>query len=162
MAKQCLMWTCLPNGLTEDGRVLRVSVLLSPRLHLDPDVDKPVLASFPEWLDWRTTLAEAKFNFSFDGNSPVPTGMDAPAGPARVDPSLGLPDSAVWKALFRPELRVEGYRLNNALLDSQVLSTAPATSAGWCAICIPGWRINPEISFRRSPSYWPIRYGKRP
>ena len=32
MAKQTLVWTCLPNGLTEDGRGLRVSVLLSPRL----------------------------------------------------------------------------------------------------------------------------------
>lgn len=130
MAKQSLMWTCLPNGITEDGRSLRVSVLLSPRLHLDPDVDKPVLASFPEWLDWPTALAGAKFNFSFDSNPPIPTGIGASTGPARMDPSLGLPDSAVWKALFRPDLWVEGYRLNNALLDSQVLSYSTSDISG--------------------------------
>lgn len=47
-----------------------------------------------------------------------------------MDPSLGLPDSAVWKALFRPDLPVEGYRLNNALLDSQVLSYSTSDISG--------------------------------
>jgi hypothetical protein len=126
MAKQSLMWTCLPSGLTEDGRALRVSVLLSPRLYLEPNTDKPVLSSFPEWLDWPARIATARFDFSFlsaaSALATVSARIGTHAGPARVDPSLGLPDSTVWKALFRPDLRVEGYRLNRDLLDSHVLS----------------------------------------
>ena len=39
MARQSLMWTTLPNGLTPDRDGVRVSVMLSPRLDpLGPDV----------------------------------------------------------------------------------------------------------------------------
>ena len=43
MAKQSILWTALPNGYSEDGRSLRISLLVSPRL--EPDFD-PQLAEF--------------------------------------------------------------------------------------------------------------------
>ena len=57
MAKQSLIWTALPNGYSDDGASLRVSVLLSPRL--DAEADAEVLKSFfPDWEDWPKTLEE--------------------------------------------------------------------------------------------------------
>ena len=41
MAKQTILWTALPNGYSDDGRSLRVSLLVSPRL--EPDFDPPDL-----------------------------------------------------------------------------------------------------------------------
>jgi hypothetical protein len=120
MAKQNFVWTCLPNGLTEDGRGLRVSVLLSPRL--DAEGDPQELSSFREWLDWPATLAEATFLFYVDGALVGKSAVGEAGGASQHDPSVGTPDSAVWQALFRKDLYVEGYQLNTDVLDSEVLS----------------------------------------
>ena len=44
MAKQTTLWTALPNGYSDDGRSLRVSLLVSPRL--EPDFE-PHLEKLP-------------------------------------------------------------------------------------------------------------------
>ncbi len=105
MATQSLLWTAVPNGLTEDGTGLRVSVVLSPRL--DPAGDPPALATFREWLDWPATLAQAKFELRYGAASAGVT-MSQTAGPDRVDDTVGLPDSAAWTALFHEDLPVRG------------------------------------------------------
>src|SRR5690606_40642869 len=48
-----------PNGLTPDGRGLRLSVLVSPRL--DPESATPALSSFPAFERWPDTLRAARY-----------------------------------------------------------------------------------------------------
>ena len=70
MAKQTLMWTALPNGFTEDGLGLRVSLLLSPRL--DPEAGEAMLKTFfPDFRDWPALLAreDTVFTVSYGGES---------------------------------------------------------------------------------------------
>lgn len=110
MAKQSFIWTCLPNGVTGDGRGLRVSVLMSPRL--DAETDRPMLATFREWLDWPATLGSATVTLVADG-------QDIDRRRVSVE---SQPDSDVWRALFRPDIWVEGYRLNTQVLKSEILS----------------------------------------
>jgi hypothetical protein len=106
MATQSLLWTALPNGYGPDGR-LRVSVLLSPRLHAGSD--PPALASFaPDWADWPATLKQATVEVRC-GAASVSIPLAQTTGPSHVDSTLGVPDSAAWKALFTPGLFVEGF-----------------------------------------------------
>jgi hypothetical protein len=103
MASQSLAWMALPNGLTQDGTGIRVSVMLVPRLN--PEGDQPQLESFPEWLDWPATLANATFEVAYGGvTASVPSGQTV--GADRVDDTIGLADSTVWKALFGRHLLV--------------------------------------------------------
>ena len=68
MAKQSFIWTALPNGFTSDGKSLRVSGLLSPRL--DPQADPQKLESFyPDWKDWPATLSGATFEITYGSTS---------------------------------------------------------------------------------------------
>ncbi|MFO0887940.1 MAG: hypothetical protein U0790_02215 [Isosphaeraceae bacterium] len=111
MARQTLMWTTLPNGLTEDRRSLRVSVFLSPRLHAEGD--PPELASFfPDWEDWPATLRRATFKVSYGGSS-VAVPATQRVGPSFVDTSVGEADSTVWKSLFHRGLLVRGYEFKD-------------------------------------------------
>ena len=98
-ANQSLLWTALPNGLTEDGG-LRVSVMLVPRL--DPGDDQPYLSSFPEWLDWPATLEQATFHVTYgaaDGFGP-----GGPSGRRRSH-GLQLAGSCRLVGLDRPVRR---------------------------------------------------------
>jgi hypothetical protein len=107
MAKQSLIWTALPNGYSEDGASLRVSVLLSPRL--DAQADPQELKSFfPDWEDWPQTLSTARITVVC-GGAPVEIPLTQLTGKHRVDTTLGAPDSAAWKALFRSDLFVQGF-----------------------------------------------------
>ncbi len=104
MATQSLLWTTLPNGLTDDGDGILVSVVLAPRL--DPQGDPPQLSTFaPDWLDWPATLAQATFEIDY-GGATVAVPMTQFAGPSRVDQRVGTPDSAAWTALFGNDLLV--------------------------------------------------------
>jgi hypothetical protein len=111
MARQSLIWTTLPNGLTPDGRGVRISVLLSPRL--DAEGDPQQLSSFfPDWEDWPATLAQATFEIDYGGVAvAIPAAQTI--GPNRVDTSLGAADSIVWKALFPGHLFVRGFTFND-------------------------------------------------
>src|SRR4051794_22003006 len=96
MGKQTLLWTTLPNGYSEDGRSLRLSLLVSPRL--EPDGD-PRLQTFPDFVDWPATLRRAKFVLHFGGDEVSVAGNDF-AGPIRIADGLGVADSQVWTTLF--------------------------------------------------------------
>ena len=119
MARQSLVWTTLPNGYSTDGKSLRVSVLLSPRL--DPQADPSRLDSFfPDWEDWPQTLAKANFSVSCNGATVTVLG-DGTGTVNRLDDQLGLADSATWRALFTPNLFVRGYAFTD-LSDRTVLT----------------------------------------
>jgi hypothetical protein len=118
MAQQSLLWTALPNGFTDDG--LRISVLLSPRL--EPQGLPPQLSTFfPDWEDWPATLAQAKFKISYGGSPAVTIGATQATGANRVDDTLGVGDSACWKALFVDTLPVNDYQYQD-LVNHHVLS----------------------------------------
>ncbi len=125
MAKQALLWTALPNGYSKDHRDLRVSLLLSPRL--DAEGDTQLLSTFPDFIDWPATLAESRFDIRYGAQTVSFIGLETEAD-TRIDDSLGLPDSGIWKALFPdPEkVFVEGYKFRD-LSTNQVLSFPAAT-----------------------------------
>jgi hypothetical protein len=118
MARQSLVWTALPNGYTLDGQWLRLSVLLSPRLH--PEADPSRLDSFPEWEDWPKALSQAQFAVSC-GAGQVTVAGDGSGAKSRLDDRLGLADSATWRALFKPELLVRDHAFDD-LSGRQVIS----------------------------------------
>lgn len=119
MATQSLIWTALPNGLTSDGASLRVSVLLSPRLHAGVDPQK-LQSFFPDWQDWPSTLAKGTVDVRH-GAAMVSVPLSQTLGPNRVDTTLGSPTSADWFALFPPDLFVEGFTFRD-LTQHTVLS----------------------------------------
>lgn len=126
MARQSFMWTALPNGYTGDGSSLRLSLLLSPRL--DPEADpKRLQTFFPDWQDWPTTLQQARLEITYNGVT-VPLQASDTAGTSRVDDSLGLPDSAVWQAIFDAERFVRPYAFKD-LSDNRILSYDSAVLA---------------------------------
>ena len=118
MAKQSLLWTTLPNGYTDDGKSLRISVLLTPRL--DAETSSQELASFPDFVDWPDTLAAAKFTIHFGTNSLAILGSTL-SGPNRIDDRLAFADSSFWTALFPDKTFVKGYAFKD-LSTHSVLS----------------------------------------
>jgi hypothetical protein len=108
MAKQTLNWTALPNGYdTVDRRLLRLSVLVSPRL--EPDGGNSPLDQFPDFVDWPATLAESTFVITYGAGPPVKISGGDTTGPTRVDDRMSLADSDVWRALFPTDTPVVGY-----------------------------------------------------
>ena len=96
MARQSLVWTALPNGYTPDRTGLRVSVMLSPRLDAEDPLGQSRKLSefFPDWEDWPKTLADARFEVTYGGQTrSIPA--TATAGPDRIDDTVGVADSAV-------------------------------------------------------------------
>ena len=91
MAKQSILWTALPNGYSDDGLSLRVSLLISPRL--EPDFN-PQLEGFADFVDWPATLARSRFLLHFDGQPPVSVGGQDFVSPTRIDDRLGRPEFA--------------------------------------------------------------------
>jgi hypothetical protein len=121
MTQQTLIWTALPNGYTTDGKSLRMSVMLSPRLVLNPATEQPVLSTFfPDWEDWPSVLKTASFKVTINGKS-ISFKYTATTGISRVDDELGFVDSSVWKALFNRELPVRPYAYND-LSSNTILS----------------------------------------
>ncbi len=125
MAKQSLIWTTLPNGCTQDGRHLRISILLSPRL--DPQSDPQELDSFPDFWDWPHTLAAATFTVRWQSGSVAMTGLSA-SGPVTIDSKFGTPDSGVWGTVFSRSTFVRGFEFQN-MEDKTVLSYSTTSIA---------------------------------
>ncbi len=122
MARQSFIWTALPNGYTADGIALRVSAMLAPRLDPQHPLGEPQSLDtfFPDWEDWPATLATARFDVSFGGQT-VSVAATATTGANRVDDRYGLPASAVWKALFTSRLLVQSFEFTD-LSSKQILS----------------------------------------
>ena len=115
MAKQTLLWTALPNGFTEDGQSLRVSLLLSPRLV--PDKNPGELSQFADFVDWPATLRQSRFTLSYGPQNVTIAENDL----ARIDGRLGRADSGVWTALFPDTTLVIGFEWRD-LTKHSVLS----------------------------------------
>jgi hypothetical protein len=118
MAKQTLFWTVLPNGFSEDGQSLRLSLLLSPRLV--PDTNPSELKQFPDFVDWPATIRQSRFTLTFGARNVSVAGNDF-AGATRIDDRLGLADSSVWSALFPETTLVIGFEWRD-LTNHSVLS----------------------------------------
>lgn len=106
MEKQTVIWTALPNGLSEDKNFLRLSVLVSPRLGSSDTV--ATLAQFPDFLDW--PQMNLSFNVLFENISPVT---------AKIISTK--PSSQRWKSLFKPSTFVKPYTFDD-LSDHEVES----------------------------------------
>jgi len=118
MAQQTIIWTALPNGYSDDGGSLRISILVSPRL--EPDADER-LKSFPDFMDWPATLDQCTFNLRFGAGPIVRVAGNDREGPLRVDDRIGLANSTVWRALFPAETPVQGFQWRD-LTNHKVLS----------------------------------------
>ena len=119
MAQQSFMWTVLPNGYTTDGKSLRLSVLLSPRL--EPQTDPEKLASFfPDWENLPRTLMNATFEFRY-GDRTVTVSANLTTGANRVDHQIGSLEPSVWNALFNGEIFVRNFEYKD-LADNYILS----------------------------------------
>ena len=112
MPVQSLIWTALPNGRTADGRFVRLSLLVSPRL--EPESANPELSSFPDFVDWPATLAKAVVNVHIGGSTIALTTQ-------QIDTSIGVADSTVWRALLPPTTHVKSFRMTDHTA-TQVLS----------------------------------------
>lgn len=123
MAKQTINWTALPNGYSEDGRSLRISVLVSPRLETDGADGS--LKDFPDFVDWPATLDQSRFVLTYGASPPVTIAGSDTEGRSRVDARIGLADSSIWKALFPDETLVQKFQFRDRS-NEKVLSY-PAT-----------------------------------
>lgn len=112
MPVQSLIWTALPNGVSADGRALRISLLLSPRL--EPESAPPSLSSFADFEDWPDTLRRSQITVTI-GDTAIALTAD------HVDASIGVADSAVWRALLPTTTRVQSYKMTDHT-DTRVLS----------------------------------------
>ncbi|MEX3858199.1 hypothetical protein AB3X94_29845 [Paraburkholderia sp. BR10923] len=125
MAQQSFVLTALPNGYSDDGKQLRLSVFLSPRLDCESDPKR--LDSFADWLDWPNSLAKGSLKVSYNHKS-VSVAMGGGGSTDRLDPTLGMPDSAVWRALFRADLGVRSYSFTD--YSKHTIKTFDATDLG--------------------------------
>jgi hypothetical protein len=92
MISQRLIWTALPKG--RGGGFLQLSVMLSPRLFTDQSGSTPPLSTFPDFVDWPTTLGAIQFT--------VQLGSATPVAATVVTPAALAPSSSRWTALFAP------------------------------------------------------------
>jgi len=111
MPRQSLIWTVLPNGFSSNGRSLRFSVLMSPRL--DAESAPATLQSFPDFLRWPDTLAQTKFSVTI-GTTTIALTAD------NRDTSVAAPDSATWAALFPASTFVRAFAMRDYSKDTVV------------------------------------------
>ena len=124
MARQSLLWTALPNGYSDDGESLRVTVLVSPRLEAETDPEQ--LGTFPDFEVWPATVAGSSFTIRYGGAAFVTIAGNDTSSPSRVDTSVAPFDSAAWTALLPATAFVEGFEFQD-MVAKQVLSF-PAAS----------------------------------
>ena len=94
MAIEKVIWTALPHGVNEQGR-LRISVHVAPRLRNDDGSDTPrKLGDFPTFANWAEHVNRFRFSVEFQGG---PSVRGIPQTPA--DPKL-------WSLLFPKHTRV--------------------------------------------------------
>jgi hypothetical protein len=128
---QRIMWTVLPQpAAATTDTVLRLSIVVSPRLRTDEELPRPTLQLFPDFVDWPAALQGVTWVVHIDGTDHVAQ----PVTTARSD---------LWTELFvartfvRPEVftdlsgeRVHSYpaaSVTSFLLDryATVAATSP-------------------------------------
>jgi hypothetical protein len=97
MTIEKVIWTSLPYGLTEDGR-LKITLHLAPRLS-NADLSDTIrkLGEFPAFSSWPDRLASLEFRVEFDN------GLQAHGVPlSELEPEL-------WQRVFPPETSVKPF-----------------------------------------------------
>jgi hypothetical protein len=95
MAKQTLMFTLLPNGITSNS-TLRLSVYLSPRLE-----QGATLAAFPDFLDWPGNIYA--HGLAFD--------IVCGANKATVSAQKPALHADIWKEIFESDTYVAPFQM---------------------------------------------------
>ena len=157
MAKQSLLWTALPNGYAVDGKSLRVTVLVSPRLEAEADPEQ--LSSFGDFQDWPATLANSRFVVSF-GAASVSIKGDDTASPSRVDDTLGTPESAAWAALFPGTTFVRGFTFEDMANMQVPLISCSQHRRPRADVCTARSRSRQQISYPKCPNTSTTRAGR--
>lgn len=92
MATESALFTALPNGLDRNGRLLRLTVFVSPRLLTDGAGSLALQGSgFDAFQDWPAALAGTRFSLTVDGFGSFD---------AEPDPASPPAESATWHLLF--------------------------------------------------------------
>jgi len=92
MATESVIFTVLPNGHERNGRLLRFTVFVSPRLFTDGAGSLPLAGTgFEAFEDWPAALAETRFALTVDGLGT----FDVEPDPASV-----AAESSTWHLLF--------------------------------------------------------------
>lgn len=110
---QRIIWTALPDGIDLLAKVLRVNLLVTPRLSL-PEASSPAdLSHFPAWQQWPQVAAQARYSLSIGGFS----------GELRPTWSEDIASAALarWQALFPAHTPVRTREFED-LSDHLVLS----------------------------------------
>ena len=113
--KQTITFTALPNGVTDtpDGKKVRLSVFVAPRLSTNPpSSDELDLSDFPDWTDWPST--PVTYSVKFGNAAPVPA---TPIG----DP----PSSQLWGMLFGGTTQLVPHAFDQALSQTKIPLTYP-------------------------------------
>jgi hypothetical protein len=149
MAQQRIVWTVLPHGRFEKGKLagrLRVSIIASPRLTPQTAMEQ-VLKAFPEWANWPETLAKVKFQLRIGVQPPVD-----------LQP-VSAADAVLWARLLPPQTPVAGfvfkdmskvnlrsYAVRNVLdLMRRHYGTLAAQSAGTHPTLLPWKHAHPDL-----------------
>jgi len=98
MAKQTILFTVLPRGLTVNPATFPVSVFVSPRLQ---DGDR--LGQFPDWLDWTGRLRDGGLQLTFGCGARKQT-LSVNTAPLRPD---------LWRAMFDEQTFVRSREFND-------------------------------------------------
>ncbi|MDX3116004.1 hypothetical protein [Streptomyces scabiei] len=123
--EQQINWTVLPAGLSDDGRHVKVSVFIAPRLTgpapSDGQTKRATLAPhFPDFVHWPDKITSATFDFATgEGTSEPPTTDEvsetsdtpAPSTPfvTGLKPQAPLPDVNLWQSLFSVDTPLDTY-----------------------------------------------------
>jgi len=96
---QKIIWMTLPNGWSEDGTHLKVSICVSPRLELANKSSSTLQSDFQDFVDWPKTLNKLVTDFKIraEGHELTPQILSEAA------------DSELWKLLFPATTFVRGY-----------------------------------------------------
>jgi hypothetical protein len=96
MQTQTIIWTALPCG--RDGRFLRLSVFVSPRLRTSEGLPRPQLKQFDDFNRWPEKVARMKFEVQFQ------SGPTVEAERVSADPQMQL-----WRDIFKEDAYVRPY-----------------------------------------------------
>ena len=110
---ESIMFTLLPNGATLDGKNLKLSVFVSPRL-VPPPAGTNTLNDFPHWQNWPTVLknlATNGFTVTFKQGAstytPPVANLVTSVGPPPI------PDSTLWLEIFPLSTFVQPYAFDD-------------------------------------------------
>jgi len=107
-----IIWTALPAGVPEHGKVLRLSIHVSPRLMTDEGGARPRLEQFADYFaDWPEVVRNLRFNVRFN------------PGPTVEAERVGEPSSEFWQALFPLDTYIRPYEFPN--YDDRLIFSYP-------------------------------------